>query len=47
MEVNMHPAKTCVVVFRRQRVPLPRSLVFTYAGQTLSIQRSYTYLGIT
>jgi hypothetical protein len=50
MQVNMHPAKTCVVVcgkFRRRRVPLPRSLVFTYAGQRLSIQRTYTYLGIT
>jgi hypothetical protein len=42
MEVNMHPAKTCVVVFRNSRVPLPRSLAFTYAGQALSIQSSYT-----
>jgi hypothetical protein len=46
MEVNMHPAKTCVVVFRNSKVPLPRSLAFTYAGQALSIQSSYTYLGI-
>jgi hypothetical protein len=47
MQENMHPAKTCVVVFRRRRVPLPRSLVFTCSGQRLSIQRTYTYLGIT
>jgi hypothetical protein len=46
MEVNMHPSKTCVVVFRNQRVPLPRSLAFMYAGQPISIQRSYTYLGM-
>lgn len=45
MEVNMQPKKTCVVVFRGKRVPRPRSTAFTYAGQPLSIQSSYTYLG--
>lgn len=46
MEVNMRPSKTCVVVFRRPQVPLPRSLAFSYGGRPLSIQNSYTYLGI-
>jgi hypothetical protein len=46
MEVNMHPKKTCVVVFRGQCVPRPRSLAFTYASQPLSIQSQYTYLGV-
>jgi hypothetical protein len=46
MEVNMHPTKTCVVVFRGSRRRAPGGLAFTYDGQPLSIQRQYTYLGL-
>ena len=50
MEVNTDPHKTCCVVFRRHRSPLPAGYAsgqtaLLYRGQPVAIKKNYTYLG--
>jgi hypothetical protein len=51
MEVNLEPHKTCCVVFRRHRTPLPMGPAggqhaLTYRGHPVAIKQHYTYLGV-
>lgn len=44
--LNVHLAKTKVVVFRRNGGRLPKGLRFVYDGQDIEIVNKYTYLGV-
>jgi len=46
MEVNLAPHKTCVVVFRRPRTPLPSGFRLRYRGCEVALQKQYVYLGV-
>ncbi|OXA58961.1 RNA-directed DNA polymerase from mobile element jockey [Folsomia candida] len=46
LSLNVHLAKTKVIVFRRNGGRLPKGTTFTYNGEPIEIVNQYTYLGV-
>lgn len=46
MRVNLAPHKTCAVVFRPANMEVPATCRFTFQGQEVPMQDTYTYLGV-